>query len=105
MVDLGAINGQVVGHEQANQRPCLIIQTLEFSKLAVVIPFTSKQPPSAIYSIVKIQKSTGGLTSDSFALCHQIRSISFQRIVRVVGNMPERDFNKILTVLTDFLDI
>ena len=105
MVDLGESPNQIVGHEQANQRPCLIIQTLDFSKLAVVIPFTSKQPNSLIYSIVKIQKNTGGLTLDSFALCHQIRSVSFHRIVGTVGNLPEREFNKVLMVLTDFLGI
>ena len=105
MVDLGAVPSQAVGHEQANKRPCLIIQTLDYAELAVVVPFTSQRPPAAIYSIVKVPKHLGGLTADSFALCHQIRSVSYKRISRIIGTLPDRDFNKVLTVLADFIDL
>ena len=86
-------------------KPCLIIKTLDFAQLAVVIPFTSKAPPSSIYSIVAFQKGKGGLLSDSFALCHQIRTISYERITKSYGVLTERDFNKVLTVLSDFLEL
>jgi mRNA interferase MazF len=105
LIDLGVVPNQVVGHEQANRRPCLVIQTLDYSDLAVVIPFTSVTLSPQIYSIVKVNKNLGGLTSDSYALCHQIRSVSYKRIVKYMGILPERDFNKVLTVLSDFLDI
>jgi mRNA interferase MazF len=105
LVDLGKVPTQIVGHEQANKRPCLIIQTLDFSDLAVVIPFTSKIPPTQIYSIVKVLAGAGGLTADSYALCHQIRSVSYHRIVKSMGVLPDRDFNKILTVLADFIEL
>ena len=105
LVDLGTVPNQVIGHEQANMRPCLIVQTLDFVQLAVVIPFTSKTPPSNIYSIVAFQKGKGGLLSDSFALCHQIRTISYERITKSYGVLKEREFNKVLTVLSDFLEL
>lgn len=105
MIDLGKIPNQVVGHEQANTRPCVIIQTLDYSQLAVIVPFTKQGLSEQIYSVVKILKNSGGLTSDSFALCHQIRSVSYKRIIRSMGTLTERDFNKIATVLDDFLDI
>ncbi len=105
LLDLGKVPNQVIGHEQANLRPCVVIQTLDFADLAIVVPFTSKTPPSQIYSIVKVLQNSGGLTSDSFALCHQIRSVSYKRIVKSMGHLPDRDFNKIITVLADFLDI
>lgn len=104
MVDLGQVPDQVKGHEQANARPCLIIKPIDAIKLAVVIPFTS-QTKSTIYSIVEIKKGQGGLTSNSFALCHQIRSISYDRIGKRIGLLPNQDFFKILTVLSDFLEI
>ena len=104
MIDLGKVPNQVIGHEQANTRPCVVIQTLDYSELAVIVPFTKQDVPQ-IYSIVKVLKHSGGLTSDSFALCHQIRSVSYKRIVKSLGYLPDRDFNKINTVLADFLDI
>ena len=105
LIDLGTIPNQVIGHEQANKRPCLVIQTLDYSDLAVVVPFTSQTPPTQIYSIVRIAQNSGGLTSDSFALCHQIRSVSYKRIVKIMGQLPDREFNKVLIVLSDFLDV
>ena len=105
LIDLGKVPNQVVGHEQANIRPCVVVQTLNYAHLAIVIPFTSQNPATQIYSIVKILQSSGGLTADSFALCHQIRSVSYKRIVKTMGDLPDRDFNKIMTVLADFLDI
>ena len=105
LIDLGTVPNQVVGHEQAHTRPCVVIQTLNYAQLAIVIPFTSQTPPTQIYSIVKVLQPFGGLTTDSFALCHQIRSVSYKRIAKVLGHLPDRDFNKITTVLTDFLDI
>jgi mRNA interferase MazF len=104
-IDLGTVPQQVVGREQGNTRPCVVIQTLDYSELAVIVPITSKLPPHQIYSIVKILQGNGGLTSDSFALCHQIRTVSYQRIIKRIGTLPIHDFNKILTVLADFLDV
>ena len=105
MIDLGKVPNQVVGHEQANLRPCVVIQTLDYAQLAVIVPFTSQSLSEQIYSIVKIPKNAGGLTSDSFALCHQIRSVSYKRIVRSMGHLSDKDFNRIAIVLDDFLDI
>lgn len=105
LLDLGTVPGQIMGHEQANVRPCVVIQTLDYADLAIIVPFTSKQPHSQIYSIVKVLQNSGGLTSDSFALCHQIRSVSYKRIQKSMGHLKARDFDKIITVLADFLNI
>lgn len=79
MVDLGAIPEEVKGHEQANKRPCLIIQPINNLQLAVIIPFTTKSK-SYLYSVVEVEKGIGNLTSKSYALCHHIRSVSYERI-------------------------
>lgn len=105
MIDLGKVPEQVKGHEQANIRPCLVVQTLDLAQLAVVIPFTSKHHPSLNYSTVRLHAGTGGLMADSYALCHQVRSVSYQRFGKTIGILPARDFNKVLTVLADYLDL
>lgn len=105
MVDLGKLPDQVKGHEQANPRPCLVIQTLDLAQIAVVVPFTSKYHASLRYSIVPMPAGVGGLTADSYALCHQIRTVSYQRFGKTIGTLPDRDFNKVLTVLADFLEL
>lgn len=105
IVDLGKVPDQVKGHEQANLRPCLVVQTLDLAQLAVVIPFTSKHHPSLNYSTIRVQAGIGGLTADSYALCHQIRTVSYERFRNTIGTLPAREFNKVLTVLADFLDL
>lgn len=83
----------------------LVIQTLYLVQLAVVVPFTSKHHPSLNYSTVRVPAGVGGLREDSYALCHQIRTVSYQRFGKTIGTLPDRDFNKVLTVLADFLEL
>ena len=71
-VNLGQPPKEVKGHEQGFERPCIVIKAFSNLGLAIVIPVTSKQPKYSIFTIVKLLKGTGGLTSDSYALCHQI---------------------------------
>ena len=101
-VNLGSV-AEVIGHEQANTRPCIIVQILEPYGLAVIVPLTTKK--SNLFHFVPIPKGTAGLTEDSYALCHQIRTISTKRILNILGTLPDRDFNKVLTVLADFLEL
>lgn len=103
-VDLGTIPDEVRGHEQANKRPCLILKTLDVSALAVVIPITTTDRTN-LWSVVKIPKGIANLTEDSYALCYQIRSVSYERIIDFMGVLPDEHFNKVLEVLTDFLEL
>ncbi|MEM9687414.1 MAG: type II toxin-antitoxin system PemK/MazF family toxin, partial [Bacteroidota bacterium] len=66
-VDLGKPPKEVKGHEQGFDRPCVIIKSFPYLKLAIVIPCTSKKQKYNPYTIVKLTKGSGGLTSDSFA--------------------------------------
>lgn len=70
MVNLGDLPEQVKGHKQAYTRPCIIIRSFDYLKLAIIIPCTTKTPKYKLYTTVKLLKNSGGLTSDSFALCH-----------------------------------
>jgi|SRR5205823_5600135 len=103
-VNLGEIQNEVKGHEQGNLRPCIIIKPFTILELAVIIPCTTKEPPNSIYTIVKLSKGNGGLTMDSYALCHQIRVISFDRITSLRGKIDPTDFLKIKSVVIDMLE-
>ena len=104
-VNLGNPPKEIKGHEQGLIRPCIILKSFNNLGLATIIPCTTKESRFSIYTIVKIPKGTGGLVSDSYALCHQIRTISFDRIVRKRGHLPPTEILKIQSVLLDTLDL
>jgi mRNA interferase MazF len=101
--DLGNVPGEVRGHEQGFVRPCIIIRSFNNLGLATIVPCTTKSPGVPLFTIVALTKGTGDLTRDSYALCHQIRTISVDRILRSWGRLGERDFAKVQTVLLDTL--
>ncbi len=105
LVALGEPPQEVMGHEQAYNRPCIIIQPYPSLGLAVIVPCTSKKTGNSHFTIVKLASGTGGLTMDSFALCHQVRSVSFDRIVKKMGSLDKISLLKIKTVLSDTLDL
>jgi mRNA interferase MazF len=104
-VNLGQPPKEVKGHEQAFERPCIVIKAFSNLGLAIIIPVTSKQPKYWFYTIVKLPKGSGGLTSDSYALCHQIRTISFDRVMKKRAKLENKDILKIHSVLIDTLEI
>jgi mRNA interferase MazF len=104
-VNLGEPPQEVQGHEQAYERPCVIIKSFPTLQLAIVVPCTSKTPKYNLYTIVKLQKGAGGLSMDSYVLCHQIRTISFNRIFKVLGNVDTKDLLKLRSVLLDTLEL
>jgi mRNA interferase MazF len=104
-VNLGSPPKEVIGHEQGLIRPCIVIKSFTSLKLVIVIPLTSKEPKYSLFTIVKIPKDGLILKLDSYALCHQIRTISFDRIVTPLGKLERMDVLKIQAVLTDMLDL
>lgn len=77
------------GHEQAGQRPALVVSENIFNDgpadLCIVIPITSRLRP--IPSQVRIPPLEGGLRRESAALCEAVRSISKDRFVRRLGTI------------------
>lgn len=68
----------VAGHEQAGKRPCLIISDDRNnhgpSGLVAILPLTRTKRPNPFH--VPIEPPEGGITSSSFILCDQIRTVS-----------------------------
>lgn len=103
-VNLGNVE-EVRGREQANTRPCVIIKYLEFQNLAIIIPLSTHQNANLSYCSVEIEQRENGLNKKGYALCHQIRTISTERILRKFCELNEFEMAKIITTLSDFLEI
>ena len=104
-VNLGSPPSDVKGHEQGMTRPCVVIKSFNTLDLAVIVPLTTKEARYSLFTIVKIRQGTAGLTADSYALCHQIRTVSFARIVGKRSRLESRDILKIHSVLIDTLEL
>ena len=104
-VNLGTPPKEIKGHEQGFERPCIVIKSFSSLDLAIVVPLTTKEAKYSLFTIVKILKGTAGLTADSYALCHQIRTISYDRIVSKRAKLDTKDILKIHSVLIDTLEL
>jgi len=81
----------VVGSEQSGRRTVLIVSNEEFN-LAItnvtVLPLTSAQ--RRLYpSEVRLPAGAAGQPLDSIIMAHQVRTISKERLERVVGYLDE----------------
>jgi mRNA interferase MazF len=81
------------GSEQAGVRPVLVFQNDVVSKYTttvLAIPFPTNLRRAALPSCLKVAKGDGGLTSDSVALCHQLRVLNKSRLYQKLGEIaPE----------------
>ena len=76
------------GSEQAGMRPVIIFQNdlvSKFTTTVMAIPLSTNLRRASLPSCVKISKGEGGLTSDSVALCHQMRVLDKKRLRRRLG--------------------
>src|SRR4051794_19628179 len=88
LADLNRIRGS----EQADMGPVLIFQNNainRFTTTAVTIPFTTNLRRASLPSCVRFSAGEGGLTSDSVALCHQLRVLDITRLMRRLGAVSE----------------
>ncbi len=88
----------VCDSEQAGIRPVLVISSDGYNKnmpVITVIPVTTRKKNRKIYSNeVLLVKGTGGLSNDSIALVHQIRTISKTRLDKLYGELKEKNIKK-----------
>ncbi len=77
----------VKGHEQAGNRPCLVISVDLFNHgpagLAVVLPITTKDKGIPFH--VEVSPPEGGLKEISLIKCEDVRSLSTERLIRRLG--------------------
>ncbi len=87
MVDLDP----VVGSEQAGRRPVVIVSRESANAVLPVVtavPVTSRKAGRKIYpNETLIPRGAGGLSHDSVAMAHQVRTVSKRRLVHRVGRI------------------
>lgn len=93
LVDLG----EPSSHEQAGQRPAIVLQTDDLNHLStiVVIPLTTKPNRASFTTNVPIVQGEAGLTSDSVVLCHQIRALDRRRLMKRIGEVSGQRLSEI----------
>ena len=85
------------GHEQAGQRPALVLSVDDFNlgptDLVIVIPLTSRL--RGIPSHIRIDPPEGGLAHPSAVLCEAVRSVSKGRLVRPWGRVSATSLERV----------
>lgn len=79
----------VRGHEQGRKRPCLVVSVDEFNQiphgLIWVLPITTQHRWTSF--TVEINTAKTGLKQKSRILCHQLRTISLERLISRIGSI------------------
>ena len=99
----------IIGHEQGGLRPNVVVSVPTHQRstssnfgLVITVPLTSRR--RNYWTVVPIKRQTG-LAQDSYALCHNIRTVSTERITNTTGIIDTRILTKIRVVLKDILNI
>lgn len=83
----------VIGSEQRGKRLVLVVSDEVFNSVmpvVTILPLTSLKKGRRIYpNEVLLPKGIGGLSTDSIILAHQIRTISKQRLGKLLGNVND----------------
>jgi mRNA-degrading endonuclease toxin of MazEF toxin-antitoxin module len=71
-----------VGHEQGGERRALVVtrEPVHRSGLAAVCPITAARSEVRYPGDVRIPAGQAGQTKDGIILCHQLRTISLERV-------------------------
>jgi mRNA interferase MazF len=91
-----------IGSEMKKTRPCVVISPNEMNKYLntiVVAPMTSSSKNYPTRVEISHDKKKGWIVLD------QIRTVDRQRIIKVLGNLTEKEFRKVKEVLREtFVD-
>jgi mRNA interferase MazF len=105
-----ALLDPVAGHEQAGRRPVLVFCNDVIAGpigLAAVLPLTTWKEGRRVYPTeVLLGAGTGGLSSASLVLTHQVRTISARRLTSSIGTLADSTVRaQIVRALRLWLDL
>ncbi len=93
MTELGSTRGR----EQAGTRPALVVSVDAFNQsggeLVAVVPLTSRL--KRVRTHVEVLPPEGGLTAPSHIKCEDVRSVSHQRLVRLMGTVSAATMTRV----------
>ena len=83
----------VVGSEQAGRRPVIIVSNEAANAVLPVVtalPLTSRKAGRRIYpNEALLGEGSAGLTRESVAMAHQLRTVSKQRLAQKIGRVDD----------------
>jgi mRNA interferase MazF len=91
LVDLG----EPIGHEAGLTRPAVVVShdRLAYVGLVTVLPVTRTR--LGYPSHLEIEPADSGLHETSYVQTEQVRTISIERTVRVIGHLPPETMNAV----------
>lgn len=96
-----------VGHEQAGQRPAVVITADQFNRsaagLVTVLPMTSTR--RGVTWHVEVAPPEGNLRRVSYILCEQIRCVSIERLIVRWGSVEPTTMNRIADTVRVVLEL
>jgi mRNA interferase MazF len=103
LVDLNPI----AGHEQGGRRPALVLSVDTFNaspaERVTVLPITSRA--RALRSRVEVQPPEGGLSSPSYIIAEQVRTISTRRLDERLGRVSNETLGKACNIVSALLGL
>lgn len=97
--------GPAQGHEQTGLRPVLILSHDIFNErsgTAIVVAITS-QPQKAAFPLT-LELETGDLPKQSWAKISQIRTLSTERIGKLVGKLSPEELAQVIEGLNETIN-
>jgi mRNA interferase MazF len=94
----------VRGHEQAGERPVLVLSHDVFNERSgtvIAVALTSQEPRAGFPLTIEIK--AGGLPKRSWIKINQIRTLSTERIGRRLGRVSEEDLVHVVEGLNEIL--
>ena len=97
-----------VGHEQAKIRPAMVISPdpsrIIRAEMVMLVPITSRGRLD-LWSRVPIAPPEGGLVIPGHVVAEQLRTVSTQRLLRLMGQASESTVLKVLGVVRGMLGL
>lgn len=83
----------VVGSEQGKRRPVMVVSDDALNtvlNVVNVLPITTRKPGRRVYpNEVLMLVGEAGLPNESIVLCHQIRTLDKQRLIKNYGKLTD----------------
>ena len=83
----------VIGSEQGKRRPVMIVSDDALNtvlRVVNVLPITTRKPGRRVYpNEVLMPMGEAGLPNESIVLCHQIRTLDKQRLIKDYGELTD----------------
>lgn len=99
----------VVGSEQGDARPVLIVSRDAINKsspVVIAVPLTGLENCPRIYpSQVIVKVGNGGLMKDSVVMAEQVRAISKKRLKKCLGHLSDALMTQVSVALKIALDL